>query len=445
MKKIIYSIFILTGFVFLNSCSDDDNAPGNPAMDIKTTFASALFGDSLPFSVGVSDADVPLSTLKAQLFYGEEMVSETVIRTKTSAEYAGKIYVPYYANIPNGTATLKLVLQNIHFTITEKEYDLALTRPDFPYLTLVTSDKEYRMARKSLYNYDVTEVLPMKVAGYIKAPAVGENGNEMTFGWEDKAVIEGSKTNIPFSNFPGEYTISFNTFNYEAAPFVIAYAIDGIAMQRVDDNNYKLDLNLLAGQELEIGGIENFSDWWIDPDFFTKNADGKLGFVPMDGSYRITANFEKEYLIVEVLKDGNLASLQADGSGAVWIIGNGVGKPSVTGNEVGWDTSKALCMIPVGNKTYQMSFVAGSTIKADDINFKFFHQKGWGGEFKNDAISTTSDIVYIGKGKDENENGRDPGNLGLLDKVTFVKGSTYIFTVDLSAGNDKAVLTVVKK
>ncbi|MBK5722068.1 DUF5125 domain-containing protein [Dysgonomonas sp. Marseille-P4677] len=441
MKKIIYLMFILAGFVFLNSCSDDDNVPGNPVMDIKTTFASALFGDSLPFSVGVSDTDVPLSTLKAQLFYGEEMVSEAVIRTKTNSEYAGKIYVPYYANIPNGTATLKLILQNIHFTITEKEYDLALTRPDFPYLTLVAADKEYRMSRKSLYNYEFTEVLPMKVAGYIKAPVMGENGNEITFGWEDKVVTEGSVTNIPFSNFPGEYTISFNTFSYEASPFIIAYAIDGVAMQRVDDNNYKLDLNLTKGQELEIGGIENFSDWWIDPDFFTKNADGKLVFVPMDGSYRITANFEKEYLTVEVLKDGNLASLQADGSGAIWIIGNGVGKPSVSGNEVGWDTNKALCLIPIGNKKYQISFVAGSTIKEDDINFKFFHQKGWGGEFKNDAISTTSDLIFVGDGK----NGRDAGNLGLAKDVTLVKGAIYVFTVDLSEGNNKAVLTVVKK
>lgn len=35
-------------------------------------------------------------------------------------DYTGKIYVPYLANIPNGTATLKFILQNINFTITEK-------------------------------------------------------------------------------------------------------------------------------------------------------------------------------------------------------------------------------------------------------------------------------------------------------------------------------------
>ena len=51
-------------------------------MEIKAENADALFGDSLPFTIKASDIDVPLSTLKAQLFYGEEQVSETVIRTK---------------------------------------------------------------------------------------------------------------------------------------------------------------------------------------------------------------------------------------------------------------------------------------------------------------------------------------------------------------------------
>ena len=58
----------------------------------------------------------------------------------------------------------------------------------------------------------------MKV--YIKTPKVGEHGNELTFGWEDNTIAVGSTTSIPFSNTePGNYTIQFNTFNYEASPF----------------------------------------------------------------------------------------------------------------------------------------------------------------------------------------------------------------------------------
>lgn len=38
------------------------------------------------------------------------------------------------------------------------------------------------------------------------------------------------------------------------------------------------------------------------------------------------------------------ATLNDDGTGALWIIGDGIGKPSVATNAVGWTTEKGLCM-----------------------------------------------------------------------------------------------------
>ncbi|WP_069660614.1 DUF5125 domain-containing protein [Arcticibacter eurypsychrophilus] len=444
MKTYLYILFVVSGMIFFNSCKKDEaQSAGNPVVDSKTEFSKgALFGDSMQFKVNVSDADVPLSTVKVQLFYSDEMISETVIRTKTNGEYTNKIYIPYYANIPNGTATLKFVLQNIHLTITEKSYDLPLTRPDYPYLTLVTEDHEYRMERKSLYNYAATQVFPFTVKGYIKAPVVGTSGNEITFGWEDNAVINGSMTNIPFSNSSsGTYSIAFNTFNYQASPFIIAYAVNGNVLSRVDDNNFKADLALTKGEEVTIDGIEDLANWWIDPDYFSKDANGKITFLPITGNYRVTANFTLKYFIVEALNGTALATLQNDGTGAIWIIGEGIGKPAVATNQVGWTTEKALCMAPIGNKKYQMTVLAGTTVKADVINFKFFHQKNWGGEFKHTGLTTTSNILFVGDGT----NGRDSGNLGITTGTTLEAGATYVLTVDLSAGNDKAVLTVVKK
>lgn len=222
MKKNSYIILALAGMLSMNSCNDDEFLPGNPSMEIKAENADALFGDSLPFTIKASDVDVPLSTLKAQLFYGEEQVSETVIRTKTSGnDYTGKIFVPYYANIPNGKATLKYILQNIHFTTTEMTKELALARPDFPYLTLVDEEgKEYRMERQSMYKYSVTGDFSQKMKAYIKTPKVGENGNELTFGWENGTIEAGSTNAISFSNTePGNYAIKFNTLTYEAEPF----------------------------------------------------------------------------------------------------------------------------------------------------------------------------------------------------------------------------------
>ena len=202
----------------------------------------------------------------------------------------------------------------------------------------------------------------------------------------------------------------------------------------VDKDNYRLDIDLSQGEEITLEGL---TDWWIDPDFFAGNEE-ELTFVPISGRYRVTANLPLNWLKVEALIGSNFASLQPDGTGALWIIGDQVGKPSYTENHVGWNPPNALCMAPIGDKKYRVTLVAGESVNPTEINFKFFHQKDWGGEFGSETLTTESEIVFVGNGN----NGRDNGNLGLVESTPLEVGTTYIFTVDLSAGNDNAVLTV---
>lgn len=439
-KNLIYA---LLGMLLVVSCKDDDKPnPGNPVMDVKTQFVPALFGDSIEFNVHVSDAEVPLSTLKAQLFYGEEKVSETIIRTKTDGDYKGKIFIPFFANIPDGTATIKLILQNIHFTLTEKEFDLPLSRPDFPYLTLVTSDGEYRMERLEMYEYKVTDEFPRKLKAHIVAPKVGEIGNEITFGWEDRAIAENAETPIPFSTiFDGTYDVTFNTLTYAAGPF-IKIQLNGDEMEMIDDNNFNLVKDLKQGEVIEFVGIPDFEEWWIDPDFFGQSEDGKLKFLPLDGKYSVTVNFKFNYIRVERMDGDTAAKLNDDGSGAIWIIGDNIGKPSVIDNVVGWEPNNALCMSQIEAKKFQITLVAGETVTANSINFKFFHQKGWDPTaFTSSTLTTDSDLVFVG----DDSNGRDNGNLGLVTGKTFETGATYVFTIDVTNGNGSAKLSVVKK
>ena len=251
MKRSIYIILALAGILVMNSCSDDEFLSGNPDMKFITGKVSALYGDSLPFTIKASDIDVPLSTLKAKLFYGEEQVSETVIRTKTSgSDYSGKVFVPYYPNIIDGRATLKFVLQNIHFTTTEMEQEVVLSRPDFPYVTLVDEmGEEYLMKRQSLYNYSVTGRFPQDLKAYIKTPKVGENGNELTFGWDnDNLLAEGKNVNpITFSGTANEpYEVTFNALTYEVTPLVNVL-FDGEKMIAQDANTYLIQKSFTQG------------------------------------------------------------------------------------------------------------------------------------------------------------------------------------------------------
>jgi hypothetical protein len=443
MKKVIYSLSIV--FLLFSACKKEEKEytyfEGNPTIGLKNAPTSANFGDSLVFTVQAADASIALSNLKAQLYYTDTKVSEVSIRTKQNGEYSGKIFVPFYKDVPDGKATLKFILQNVSKKTTEQSIDINLARPDYEYISLVTETQTYRMNKVGRNQYALTANLPYQVKGYIEAPKFGLQGNVMQFGWQNNAVELGSTTSIPFSNSSsGTYTISFNTLNYQASPFIIAYAINGTVLNRVDDNNYRADITVAKDGEVTFDGIQDLAQWWIDPDFFTKSGS-KFFFNAASGKYRITANFSNKYFIVEAMDGNNLASLKADGTGALWIIGTDIGKPSLAANEVGWNTDKALCLAPIGNKKYQITVVGGKTIKKDAINFKFFHQKGWGGEFTNTTLSTTSDIVFVGSG---GTSGRDPGNLGLKAGKTFTDGKSYRFVVDLSQGNTKAVLTVTE-
>lgn len=448
MKLTKYILSLAAIGLSLTACNDDEPLHGNPVIEYPDAATQAHFGDSLTFTVKASDVDVPLSTLKARLYFGEELVEETVIRTKESGkDYTGKIYIPYFANVPDGTATLKLVLQNINFTTTEQEYPVAVTHPQFPYLTLLSDEQDgengqisYRLEPKGENMYAYTGKLPQKVKGKIIAPKVGENGNELVFGYVDNSVSIGAESGIPFSNSKaGKYTISINTYTFEVAPLV-SLKINGVELEAIDDSRSKVDLSLLKGQSISPEGFPNFEDWWIDSDFFTKNDDGTLSFNAISGDYHIIADTNLQYFRVEVLKNGSPASLESDGSGALWVIGADFGKPSVSSNETGWNTDKAVCMAPVADKVYRMTLVGGKTVKTGSTNFKFYGAAmDWGNEFKHDRLTSSSDLILVGDG-----NGHDDGNLYLAEGAELKDNVIYVFTVDMTAGVDKAVLSVTE-
>lgn len=443
MKKIKYwmSAFIVS--LTLASCSNEVEEPqqeGNPTMQIENQFTNVHFGDVLPFEVTVND-NIPLSTLTAILYFGEEEVSKTTIRTKENGQYSGSIEVPYGKNIPDGTATLEFILVNTTMKKATQTFDVSVTRAPYPYLILVTADASYPMLPTGQPNeYAVSSAFPStELPAYIKTPVLDDKGREILFGWNEGegGIAEGIATDIPFASpSGGTYSVTFNTRTFDASPF-FEVVLNGQKMNMLDKDNYQLDIDLIQGEEITFEGL---TGWWADPDFFAEGED-KMTFVPISGKYRVTANLPLNYLKVEALIGSNLATLQPDGTGAIWIIGDNIGKPSYTANHVGWNPPKALCMAPVGDKKYQVTVVGGETVSVDAINFKFFHQKDWGGEFGSQSLTSESDIVFVGNGT----NGRDNGNLGIIEGKTLMAGKTYVFTVDVSGGINNAVLTVEEK
>lgn len=438
MKFIKYMASAFVAASLLAACNNDDMLLGNPVMEVTGNLGSAAFGDTLRFDVKASDAEVPLSTIHAEIYFGSEKVSEQVIRTKVSGEtYPVAVYIPYLANIPDGEALLHLTLQNINFTITELNYNVAISHEDYPSLTLVTDEgQEYVMTREAQYTYAVTDNFPQQVRGKIYTPA-NEYGDQVVFGYENGEIKVNGNGDIPFSYAAaGGYTITFDTYTFEGSPF-LSPTINGENMMSLDDDNLYVDLNLARGETLEFDGFPEFENWWLNPDFIQAAEYGNYSFTAYDGNYRFIANLKQKYFQVVKLVGGEPATLNNDGTGAVWILGDGIGYPTVS-NQPSWNPGKGICMAPTGERTYQVTVVGGINIDVNAINFKFFGQDGWGTELGGNMIKCESNLIGVGLGDD----GHDSGNLYLKDKVELEANGIYVITLDLTGGIDNAILNM---
>ena len=453
MKTLKYIALSLLAAACTTACQDDPElltTDIGPEMTAVSSDASGVFGGKVGFEATMTDR-YALSTLKAQVFFDDEMVAEEVIRTKENGTYSGTVTLPFYKNIPDGEATLRLVGQNVRFGVTTLERPLNVTRPKPDHLTFVLGGQEYRMEPTGVdYEYAVTADFPQKPQGYITTPDLDGQGSVVTFGYsaEQGGIVSDSTEPIPFANSnAGEFAVTFNLKTFEGSPF-IKLLFDNTEMTMVDNDNYSIVTTLTQNQTYTLTGVSDFAGWDIDRDFFERADESNpeaLTFLPMSGMYKVTANFKHSYLRIEAMKSATeYASLAADGSGnAIWTVGAGIGKPVIKNGD-GWDmASTGLCLARVADKKFQITLVAGISINASSFNFKFFWPKDWDkGEFlgKEDAsfanpygvLTTASDLIEISDG----------GNLGLAEAKTLELGGIYRFTIDVSGGTMAAVLTV---
>lgn len=402
-------------------------AEEGPEVAVESFSESALMGGELSFSVNVTDEDFDLSTLKAMLCFDQDVVSDTTIRTKTPGTYEGTLDVPFLKDIPDGNAALVFAAQNVGQAITYDTVYVAVSRPVFEYLTLTADGTDYRMEPTGVdYEYAVEGNFPPKCNATITSAPIPGTENVLHFGWAGGAVALDATGEIPFSYSQTGYTITFNTKTFEASPFV-TMEINGTPTTMTDDGNYYAVVNLTQGGEIQITGYEQgFADWTIDPDYIeTVDDSGVYKFLPVDGLYKITMDMTNKYFIFEAMKNQtDLATLNEDGTGAVWLIGGTcVGKPTLA-QGASWNPEAAgYCLAQVEPGIHQITLVAGVQLTANEIDFKFYHQKTWGGEFGGGTITTDSPLLTVG----END-----GNIHLAEGVQLENGGVYRFTVDLT-------------
>ena len=167
-----------------------------------------------------------------------------------------------------------------------------------------------------------------------------------------------------------------------------------------------------------------------------------MKFLPVAGSYRVMVNATRKYFAVVRMNGNSEAGLDADGHGAVWLLGYGMGSPSIK-DEFNWDFSTAYCVAEISPKVYQFtgktgaegSTVIGERIRYDYISVKYLGGKSWDQQFHQKNLQmdqATRNLFNV-----------DEENLVLASPLE--QGVTYVFTLDFTQGIDKGILPVEKK
>lgn len=451
MKHIKYYIMALLALPLMAACSEDDyNEPtpaGNPVMSCTAPTEAVWMGDEVEINVNCKDeGGIALSTLKANLLFSGQSVDETTVRTKEEGSYTVKLKVPYAQYVPDGQVDILLTLQNVSTKANTETIPLNIKRPHFTNLQFVTSDGEkYDMVETADFQYQA--ILPTTKKTF-KGYFATKDG-KFTFGSSTGTTIGLGETG--YFNFTSATTnnvkVTLDGKNFtvgptEVLPVTIIDFSDSDA-----GKTWVGDIKQGATCNLTIDGANLPDDWFYDSDWFTKEEDGSYTFKAISGRYTIQADFTHKSFRIWTMNGNDPMSLNADGTGAIWIIGNeGINKPTWDAVNHGWwtGTDSDICLTPIKDKVYQITLTVGKQLRASDVNFKFFGQANWGTEFGGKAgdhcLTTDSNVFGIGDG-----NGHDNGNLYLLDGVTLQDGDTYVLTVDLSAGTSAGVLKVEKQ
>ncbi len=185
--------------------------------------------------------------------------------------------------------------------------------------------------------------------------------------------------------------------------------VKGPAGPTLNGEELPVELSVAKGEVLELANAPE--DLWIDPDFFEANGNS-LKFKAMDGDYKFTYDSGAKWIKVVPMVNGEKATY--DNGKALWIIGDGGGKPTV-GQLIGWNTGDApLPCARISENTYQITLA----MKAEGGSVKVFGQSDWGVEWTKDKYGTVTDNGFF----------HIPGDDGNIHTIEGTEAGYYTFT-----------------
>ena len=127
---------------------------------------------------------------------------------------------------------------------------------------------------------------------------------------------------------------------------------------------------------------------------------------------------------------------------ATYFIGYGIGSPAAV-NEPGWTTEKGVCVPESAPGIYTMTAQAG--LEGSTTLGQRFRVSGWSGKFFRNRGWDGLGAFTLAPGAEAFFSIAGDGNIEIASGVTLEEGATYRLTLDVTAGKDNPVLSLVKK
>lgn len=467
MKKLFYIAFAA---LLMAACQPEHYRTVYPAgqPELKATMltSSVTYGkDSVAFEVEITEKETPLSQLQVKVMVGLRVVATEMIRTK-DLHYASRLayLVPMGPGMLEGDE-IKIYLTATNIEGTATNFILSGCtghRPLMETMYIMPPTVSYGLIGKGTQmSYDEQQSLFVAYdLGYPKSiecllavtgtkfgrvdwntPVFGILNNELTLITKEQFEAgEAHSIIIEDDNLESIDTITFNPITFEiafggkiATPVTAidvqtdlvaepAYISSSAARKEYMGAKIFFDKN----SEVEITGVNDLSLAY-NLDWMEYLGGNTVKFLGEKGMYYLSYKVDEDYLVVEPLYELTEPDV-------MYLCGVGLGQPSYTPSATsGWgfdSPNQNFVGRLVAPKTYQFTVYMHNGENADfddygSLNFKFFHQHGWGGEEAGgDYTQVGLPIVGVGPDgitKKDGSTGNEKGNwIATTDSINGV-------------------------
>lgn len=471
MKTNLYRLVSFYIFILLLtvSCQNQDEMFFDPSAKAPVIGKISLdkeklqYGGEVTLKVEVTDADA-LSHVEIRLIANQAVLYSKLLPgyNQKTLNVEEEIVVPFGRLCGEQMASLEIVATNKNVKTVGQVYELPLERPVFEQLYLVVGETgaEVILRRDNTdplapYLYKAAVDLPNNTNVFIYSQ-LGKKG--MVWGFDAGTNTCELDSSRPISLCDSQSTeekvkeVVFDAFSFEISPLKKEMTVNDVVFmlykKDASDNDFvsnafrAQNVALTNGEEVKTELID-LTTLKFDPDFFKLEGD-KLTYIGQTGNATLYMNTLFNFVFVENAENPLTTNLSYPE--VLFVNGWGIGRPELWSYNPDWDFNNAVLFRKVSEDATQTIYTQ-TVIISKWVQFKFYNQKDWGGEFSCPTIVFEDDNFKAVEedGKPGNYNlstslGDDTSYKSAVAKITFTvpkSGNTTRFQSAILVESDQ--------